>query len=185
MPIENRTFVAVGKGFPDVAIDAAGTSFLKQASPIGAVNRAQLDRYIGIMLKGRLRLSTMRPGLRVPAVAGIYAVATIPEAQNVNGIGRIMTVMPLLDARQMGYRVGVLEASSIGYPNTQQLASERCVSTSSICSPTKNGDDTPNTACRRQAAPPRDAQVMRTLRAAQRCSAPTRLFQNSTQGVST
>ena len=53
-------------------------------------------------------------------VAGIYAVATIPEARR-KGIGKIMTVVPLLEARQMGYRVGVLQASSMGYPIYQKI----------------------------------------------------------------
>jgi GNAT superfamily N-acetyltransferase len=51
--------------------------------------------------------------LMASGVVGIYFVSTIPSARR-QGIGRAITAAPLLDAREMGYRVGVLEASEMG-----------------------------------------------------------------------
>jgi ribosomal protein S18 acetylase RimI-like enzyme len=47
-------------------------------------------------------------------VAGIYNVTCIPEARG-QGIGSAVTLAPLLEARQMGYQMGVLQASQKGY----------------------------------------------------------------------
>lgn len=53
-------------------------------------------------------------------VAGIYNVATVPEARN-RGIGRFITAAALAEGVARGHRVAVLGASEMGYPVYRRL----------------------------------------------------------------
>lgn len=53
-------------------------------------------------------------------VAGIYDVATLPSARG-RGIGSAATRVPLLEARGMGYRVGILQSSPKGLPVYERM----------------------------------------------------------------
>ena len=46
-------------------------------------------------------------------VAGIYNVTCLPEARG-QGVGGAITLAPLIEARQMGYRISILQASRLG-----------------------------------------------------------------------
>jgi ribosomal protein S18 acetylase RimI-like enzyme len=52
--------------------------------------------------------------------AGVYNIGTLPEARG-RGIGRQMTVVGLRNAREGGYRIGVLGASQMGLPMYRRL----------------------------------------------------------------
>jgi ribosomal protein S18 acetylase RimI-like enzyme len=52
--------------------------------------------------------------------AGVWWVAVLPEARR-RGIGTVMTVKPLLEARSQGLRYGILISSQMGYSSYRRL----------------------------------------------------------------
>jgi len=107
---------AIGTGFSDEAIEGMVQI---EASLTDPQYKAQ-PRYLGFLNGKAVATSVL---VLDSGVAGIYAVATIPEARG-RGIGRLMTELPLIEARQRGYRIGILQASSMGYSIYKRIGFE-------------------------------------------------------------
>jgi GNAT superfamily N-acetyltransferase len=74
------------------------------------VDEVQLyTAYLGDVAVGTTALVTNN------GIAGIYCVSTLPEFRG-RGVGALLTILPLLEARENGYHVGTLQASKMGLP---------------------------------------------------------------------
>jgi ribosomal protein S18 acetylase RimI-like enzyme len=96
----------IGFGIPDFV----GKAILDIEASLGFGHHLPRQHYVGLLKGEPVATSTLFLGA---GVAGIYTVATIPEARG-HGIGSAMTLAPLREARAKGYRIGVLRSSQMG-----------------------------------------------------------------------
>lgn len=76
-----------------------------------------MRNYLGFVEGKPVSTSTLFLG---GGAAGIYDVATLREARG-QGLGAALTLQPLLEAYRLGYRVGVLQSSEMGYHVYERL----------------------------------------------------------------
>jgi hypothetical protein len=98
--------LASGFDIPDFAREA----FYDVFSAIGLTPERPLQHYLGRLGGEPVAGSSV---FLAAGVAGVYNVSTIASAR-LRGFGAALTSRPLLDARGLGYRIGVLNASEEG-----------------------------------------------------------------------
>jgi ribosomal protein S18 acetylase RimI-like enzyme len=76
----------------------------------GLAKSDNIKLYLGFCGDQAVASSTLFP---TEGVAGIYHVATLPGFRN-RGIGRSITLAPLLKAKSAGFRTAILQATKLG-----------------------------------------------------------------------
>ena len=104
-----NSIFAPGYGLPP----EMGEPFAEVLAGVGDAMR----HYIGYLDGVPVATSSLYPAA---GVAGIYDVATLPEARG-KGIGAAVTAAPLLEARAEGYRAAILQSSDMGFSVYQRL----------------------------------------------------------------
>ena len=113
---------AIGTGFPERFHE----ELVALEDGVGLEPRGRLySRYIAYQGGDAVGTSAL---LLHAGVAGIFAVSTITRARG-RGIGTALTLVPLLEARRRGYRVGTLQSSPMGFPVYRRLGFQE------VCSP--------------------------------------------------
>lgn len=94
----------------------AGNAWYDATTRIGAEN-APWQLYLGYWNDKPVATNILFHGA---GVASVYGVGTIASARG-QGIGAIITLKPLLDARDMGFQYGVLFSTEMGHPVYKRL----------------------------------------------------------------
>jgi GNAT superfamily N-acetyltransferase len=109
---------ALGSGFGDGPVEAEWVGEMYRRLGLG--DEGPWHHYLGLLESEPVATATSFFGA---GVAGIYFVCTVERARR-RGIGAGITLAALLEARDLGYSVGVLGSSEMGYPVYRGLGFE-------------------------------------------------------------
>ncbi len=111
--------LASGFGEGPVEAEWVGEAYRR----LGFGDEGPLRHYLGRLDGEPVATTTLYFGA---GVAGVYFVSTVEHARR-RGIGAEITRAALREARDLGYRIGVLGSSEMGYPVYRRLGfEERC-----------------------------------------------------------
>lgn len=109
---------ALGSGFGAGPVEAEWAGEMYRRLSLG--DEGPWRHYVGLLAGEPVATSTSFFGA---GVAGIYFVCTVERARR-RGIGAGITLAALREARDLGYSVGVLGSSEMGYPVYRRLGLE-------------------------------------------------------------
>jgi ribosomal protein S18 acetylase RimI-like enzyme len=95
--------------------------FFEAFTAVGLDEESPLRSYVGRLDGQAVAASSLLVGA---GVGGIYNVATLPEARR-QGLGAAVTLEALREARELGYRIGVLQSSGMGFGVYRRLGFEQ------------------------------------------------------------
>jgi ribosomal protein S18 acetylase RimI-like enzyme len=107
----------VGFEMPEFTVAALFEAF----RAVGLTDESPWRNYVG-RLDGEV-VTTASLAI-VAGVAGIYNVATLPQARR-RGFGYAMTLAALREARELGYQIGILQSSAVGLGVYRRLGFEQ------------------------------------------------------------
>lgn len=114
--LDVETFLHIGGSNFDIP-EANRQELVELETSLGPAHEGRLRRYLGRWNGKPVATCQLFEGA---GVAGLYYVTTLPDARG-RGIAAALTRAALRDAKAMGYRVAVLQASPMGLPIYRRL----------------------------------------------------------------
>ena len=81
-----------------------------------------MRHYVGLLDGEPVGASSL---MLAAGVASLQLVATVPEARR-RGVGTAMSLAPMLDARELGYGIGILASSPLGFGVYRRIGFREC-----------------------------------------------------------
>jgi GNAT superfamily N-acetyltransferase len=107
----------VGFEMPQFAVEG----LFEVLSALGLTEESPWRNYVGRLDGEAVTTASLA---FVAGVAGIYNVATLPKVRR-RGLGTAMTIAALREARELGYRIGILQSSAVGTSIYRRLGFEQ------------------------------------------------------------